>query len=166
MKRFLIAATVVSSLFGISSSAYSQVVHMESLHGEAWGACAYVNHELICNTPAVQTFANGRQVSGLYLYNCKSGKMTVKDSTVTMDGATEGKYEQSFEEWTIDTEAERKFVSEKCRNFEVVSGGEDGLLADRYYKFEYTPDGRLTCKDTRNNRLRPLERCREAMKTR
>ncbi|WP_250122032.1 hypothetical protein [Chroococcidiopsis sp. CCMEE 29] len=64
--------------------------------------------------------------------------------------------EGELESWYIDTDA----------NFEVVSGGEDGLLADGDYEFEYTTDGRLTCKNTRTSKLHSLQRCRDGMKTR
>jgi hypothetical protein len=108
---------------------------MESLYGHAWGACQYVNHQLICNTDAVQTFANGRQVSGLYMYNCETGLMTAKNFTTTMNGVIEEEVEGELEPWYIETDAERKFVQDKCHNFKVVSGGEEGLLADGDYKY-------------------------------
>jgi hypothetical protein len=164
----LLAATLTSlSIVGYISPVRAQVVHMESLYGHAWGACQYMNHQLICNTDAVQTFANGRKLSGLFMYNCETGKMTIKNPDfIDANGNLEQTIEGVVEEWVIDTDAERKFVQEKCHNFEVATGGEDGLLADGDYKFEYTADGRLTCRNTRQNKLHPLQRCKDALKSR
>jgi len=82
-----------------------------------------------------------------------------------MNGVIEEEVEGELEPWYIETDAERKFVQDKCHNFEVVSGGEEGLLADGDYKFEYTADGRLTCRNTRQNKLYPLQRCKDALKS-
>jgi hypothetical protein len=100
------------------------------------------------------------------MYNCETGEMSAKDVTLTMNGVEERRVEGEIDGWHIDTEAERRFVQEKCHNFEVASGGEDGLLADADYRFQYTADGRLTCKNTRQNRIHPLQRCKDALKTR
>lgn len=168
MKR-LIAATLAFSLAGSTSPVQAQQVtvkKMESSLGHAWGACDYIKHTLHCNIDAVQARSDGSTIKGLFLMNCKSKMMNVKNAKVKMPGMDEVTLDGLIHDWYAKPGTELNFVNSTCRNFEVGSGGEDGLFADRYYQLEYTADGRLTCKDTRNNKLRPLQRCRDALKTR
>ena len=168
MKR-LIAATLAFSLVGSTSPVQAQQVtvkKMESIPALTLGACDYVKHTLHCNVRAAQTWSDGSTIEGLFLMNCKSKAMNVKNAKVKMPGVDEVTFDGLMDYWYAKPGIELDFVNNNCKIFETVSGGEDGLFADRYYQLEYTADGRLTCKDTRNNKLRPLQRCRDALKTR
>lgn len=164
--KYTITAALISflSAFGYINPARAvEVVEMEAIGSQS---CAYVEHQLVCNVNAYQVEDNQTKITGLFVFNCETSKMTAKEPTVYMDGLGEQKLEGSLNHWYARDGIEQQFVSNTCHNFVVISGGEDGILADRYYEFKYTADGRLACKNARDNKLYPLSRCRDAIKTR
>lgn len=166
MKR-AIAATIATSLslcaFTFEAVASEvKVIKMESTDGATFGKCGYADRQLICNINAHQVESNETTIKGLFVFNCSTKLMNVKDPVIKMAGLDEAQLD-ALNPWYARPGIELNFVQEACRSFEATTGGEDGLLADDDYQFEYTPDGRLTCRNTQTNKLRPLTRCQDAM---
>lgn len=111
----------VLSIFGRpnpASTSSTEIIEMEALGLVT--RCTYIEEQLICNVNAVQTWANGTVIRVLFVVNCDSGRMTVKDPIVYMDGLGDCQLEGFLDCWDAKDGIERSFIGMMREEFETL----------------------------------------------